>query len=416
MSKSSAQTAVKSARKVVDEGGMAAAVRSSAKSALKNAAKVVTDPKVEERADAAEDYGEECREAAEAAGLVYVTDDMPGITRRKSGKGWSFIGPDGKTIADYWERKRIEKIGVPPAYTDVWICPKKNGHIQATGRDDKGRKQYRYHPDWTRARDEAKYAHMAEFGRLLPGIRKRVAADMAKPGFSREKVLATVVSLLEKTLIRVGNEDYVRDNKSFGLTTLRNRHLDVEGATLRFDFKGKSGKMWNLDLKDRRVARVVRSIQELPGQHLFQYIDDDGVRRPVDSSDVNDYLREISGGADVTAKDFRTWAGTVLASMALAEFERVDSQAGMKKNVKAAIESVAKRLGNTVTICRKCYVHPHVIDSYLDGSLLEGVKHEVEAELSEDADQLKPEEAALLGLLSRRIGKDVKAGRVSPTT
>ena len=231
---------------------------------------------------------------------------------------------------------------MPPAYTDVWICPKENGHIQATGRDDKGRKQYRYHPDWTQARDAAKYAHMAEFGRLLPGIRKRVASDIKKPGFPREKVLATVVSLLEKTLIRVGNEDYVRDNKSFGLTTLRNRHLDVEGATLRFDFKGKSGKMWNLDVKDRRVARVVRSIQELPGQHLFQYVDEDGVRRPVDSADVNDYLREISGGADVTAKDFRTWAGTVLASMALAEFERVDSQAGMKKNVKAAIESVGQ--------------------------------------------------------------------------
>ena len=360
------------------------------------------------------DDGEEYREAAEAAGLVYVSDEQPGIARKKSGTGWSFVGPDGAAIKDYWERKRIEKIGVPPAYTDVWICPDDKGHIQATGRDDKGRKQYRYHLDWTAARDAAKYAHMAEFGRLLPGIRQRVASDMAKRGFPREKVLATVVSLLEKTLIRVGNEDYVRDNKSFGLTTLRNRHLDVEGTHLRFDFKGKSGKVWSLDMQDRRVAKVVRSIQELPGQHLFQYIDDDGDRRRIDSADVNDYLREIAGGADITAKDFRTWAGTVLAAMALSEFEAVDSQALMKKNVKAAIESVAKRLGNTVTICRKCYVHPQVITSYLDGSLLEDVKHEVEAELCEDADRLKPEEAALLGLLSRRIGRDMKAGKVAP--
>ena len=381
--------------------------------ATRPSATTAANEKLTAQAENAEDSGEEYREAAEAAGLVYVSDEMPGITRKKSGKGWTFTGPNGKAIKDYWERRRIEKIGIPPAYKDVWICPRENGHIQATGRDDKGRKQYRYHPNWTAARDDAKYAHMAEFGQLLPGIRKQVAIDMAKRGLSREKVLATVVSLLEKTLIRVGNEDYVRENKSFGLTTLRNRHLDVDGAHLRFDFKGKSGKMWNLDVKDRRIAKVVRSIQDLPGQHLFQYIDDDGERRPVDSADVNAYLKEIAGGADITAKDFRTWAGTVLASMALSEFEAVDSQALMKKNVKAAIESVAKRLGNTVTICRKCYVHPHVIDSYLDGSLLADIKHEVEAELSEDADQLKPEEAALLGLLSRRIGRDVKAGRVA---
>ena len=359
------------------------------------------------------DASEDGREAAEAVGLCYVSDDGPGITRRRSGKGWRFLDPHGGTIRDAGERRRIEAIGIPPAYTDVWICPRANGHIQATGRDDKGRKQYRYHTKWTAARDEAKYAHMAEFGRLLPMIRKRVATDMAKRGFGRERVLATVVSLLEKTLIRVGNEDYVRDNKSFGLTTLRNRHLDISGSHLRFEFKGKSGKMWDLDIEDRRIARVVRSIQELRGQHLFQYVDEDGARRPVDSGDVNDYLREASGGADITAKDFRTWAGTVLASMALGEFEKVDSEALAKKNVKAAIESVAKRLGNTVTICRKCYVHPQVISSYLDGTLLEDVKQEVEAELCEDADRLRPEEAALLGLLSRRISRDVKAGRVA---
>ncbi len=354
----------------------------------------------------------EGRGAAEAAGLVYVSDDSPGITRQKSGKGWRFIDPAGRTITDKVEKARIAKLGVPPAYMDVWICAKANGHIQATGRDAKGRKQYRYHPDWTAARDIAKYERMEAFGRLLPGIRKRVAADMSKRGLPREKVLATLVALLEKTLIRVGNEDYAKDNKSFGLTTLRNRHLDVDGATLRFDFKGKSGKMWNLDLKDKRVAKVVRSIQELPGQQLFQYIDEDGHRQPVDSADVNDYLRAITG-EDVTAKDFRTWAGTVLASMALTEFEAVDSQALMKKNVKAAIESVAAKLGNTPTICRKCYVHPHVLDSYLDGGLLEGIKQKVEEELCEDADQLKPEEAALLGLLSRRISKDLKQDKVA---
>jgi DNA topoisomerase-1 len=358
------------------------------------------------------DGADENREAAEAAGLVYVTDDAPGITRKKSGTGWRYIDAKGVTIKDYWEKKRIEKIGVPPAYADVWICPRENGHIQATGRDAKGRKQYRYHAKWTEARDSAKYERMMAFGKLLPNLRKRVAADMRKQGLPRAKVLATLVALLEKTLIRIGNEDYAKDNKSFGLTTLRNRHVDIEGSTLRFDFKGKSGKTWNLDLKDRRVAKVVRSIQELPGQHLFQYIDEDGVRQPVDSADVNDYLREITG-EDVTAKDFRTWAGTVLASMALAEFEAVDSQARMKKNVKAAIEKVASRLGNTPTICRKCYVHPQVVTSYLDGSLLRDIKSEVEHTLSEDSDHLRPEEAALLGLLSRRIGQDLRQDKVA---
>ena len=352
------------------------------------------------------------REAAKEAGLRYVSDETPGITRKKSGKGWRYVGLDGKTITDYWEKKRIDKIAIPPAYTDVWICPRDNGHILATGRDAKGRKQYRYHPKWTETRDESKYERMVGFAKLLPSLRQRVDKDMRKAGLPREKVLATIVALLDKTLIRVGNEDYARDNKSFGLTTLRNRHLDIEGSTLRFDFKGKSGKTWNVALKDRRVARIVRSIQDLPGQQLFQYIDDEGTKREVSSSDVNDYLRETTG-EDITAKDFRTWAGTVLASMALREFERVDSQAGMKKNIKAAIESVAKRLGNTPTICRKCYVHPRVVNAYLDGSLLEDIKQEVEHELCEDAGDLKPEEAALLGLLSRRISHDVKEGRVA---
>ena len=356
--------------------------------------------------EACEESGEECEAAAKAAGLVYVSDEDPGITRKRSGKGWRYADAKGRTIKDYWERKRIDQIAVPPAYTDVWICPKANGHIQATGRDDRGRKQYRYHPKWTEARDTAKYERMVGFAQLLPALRERVAADMRRQGLPREKVAATLVALLEKTLIRVGNEDYAKENKSFGLTTLRNRHLDIEGSNLRFDFKGKSGKMWNLDLRDRRVAKVVRSIQELPGQQLFQYVDEDGKRQPISSSDVNDYLREITG-QDVTAKDFRTWAGTVLASMALAEFEAVDSESRRKKNIKAAIESVAKRLGNTPTICRKCYVHPRVLDSYLDGTMLKSIKQEVEDELGDKAYALKSEEAAVLGLLSMRIGRDL---------
>ena len=377
-----------------------------AKGRVKREAKASEAPAIEDAPS------EEGRDAAEQAGLRYVTDEDPGYTRKKSGTGWRFLDTKGKTIKDYWEKKRIEKIGIPPAYVDVWICPKENGHIQATGRDAKGRKQYRYHAKWTEARDEAKYERMAAFGQMLPALRKRVAADMRKRGVPREKVLATLVALLEKTLIRIGNEDYAKENKSFGLTTLRNRHLDIEGSTLRFDFRGKSGKTWNLDLRDRRVAKVVRSIQELPGQHLFQYVDEDGERQPVDSADVNDYLREVTG-EDITAKDFRTWAGTVLAAMALREFEAVDSEARRKKNVKAAIERVAGRLGNTPTICRKCYVHPRVVTSYLDGSLLEEIKSEAETELAEAGDQLKPEEAALLGLLSRRIGMDLKQDKVA---
>jgi DNA topoisomerase-1 len=307
--------------------------------------------------------------------------------------------------------KRIRSIGVPPAYTDVWICPDPRGHIQATGRDAKGRKQYRYHQRWSEIRDSTKYAHMLEFARALPKIRARIDADMKRPGLTREKVLATVVNLLETTLIRVGNEDYVKENKSYGLTTLRNRHVDVDGKELRFEFKGKSGKMWKLKIENRRVAKVVKACQELPGQHLFQYIDEDKERQAVTSADVNDYLREITG-LDITAKDFRTWAGTVLAAMALSEFEAVDSQAHAKKNIKAAIERVSSRLGNTPTICRKCYVHPEVFSSYLDGNLLADIKQEVEEELKQDIADLRPEEAALLALLHKRLGKELKKPEV----
>jgi DNA topoisomerase I len=295
--------------------------------------------------------------------------------------------------------KRVRSLAVPPAYSNVWICPDPNGHIQATGRDDKGRKQYRYHPRWSEVRDSTKYEHLLEFAKTLPAIRARVNSDMAKRGLPREKILATVINLLETTLIRVGDEDYA-------LTTLRSRHVAVASSELRFNFKGKSGKTWRLQVKDRRVARVVKACQELPGQHLFQYIDADSESRAVTSSDVNDYLREITG-MDITAKDFRTWAGTVLAAMALSEFESFDSQARAKKNVKRAIEQVAARLGNTPTICRKCYVHPEVLNSYLDGQLLENIKSEVETELRDELAGLQPEEAAVLGLMRKRLNLEI---------
>jgi DNA topoisomerase-1 len=345
-------------------------------------------------------------EAAEAAGLTYVSDGDPGIRRRKAGRGFSYAGPDGKAVKDPATLARIRSLAIPPAYRDVWICADPDGHIQATGRDARGRKQYRYHPRWREVRDSTKYEHMLDFARALPALRRRVDADMRKPGLSRERVLATVVNLLENTLIRVGNDEYARQNKSYGLTTLRNRHVKVEGSELKFAFKGKSGKTWNLKVKDRRVARVVRACQDLPGQHLFQYVDASGERQVVTSADVNAYLKEATGRA-ITAKDFRTWAGTLLAAMALREFERLDGEARTKKNVKAAIERVSARLGNTPTICRKCYVHPEIVAAYLDGglgsSVIEEVEQSVAAEIADDLEGLRPEEALLLGLLHRRL-------------
>jgi DNA topoisomerase-1 len=343
-------------------------------------------------------------DAASAAGLRHVSDEGPGLSRRRSGKGFSYRDAKGAPVQDKAVLARIRTLAIPPAWTDVWICPRANGHIQATGRDARGRKQYRYHPDWRLARDATKYEHIMEFAHGLPRLRARVATDMARRGLGREKVLATVTHLLDTTLIRVGNEDYAQANQSYGLTTLRNRHVAVEGGELRFHFKGKSGKMWKLRLRDRRVAKVVRACQELPGQELFQYIDEDGERQTVDSADVNAYLREASG-RDITAKDFRTWAGTVLAAMALSEFEKFDSSTAAKRNVKAAIERTAARLGNTPTICRKCYVHPEVLDSYMQGSLLVQVKREVEAELREELDELRPEEAAVLAFLRQRLAR-----------
>ncbi len=350
------------------------------------------------------------QDAAESAGLLYVHDDQePGITRRRAGTGWSFRKPDGSKVSDAETIARINKLAIPPAYADVWICASPVGHIQATGRDAKGRKQYRYHAAFREVREGAKYEHVTAFAEALPGIRHTVKKHMGLHGLVRKKVLATVVYLLETTLIRVGNEDYAKHNESYGLTTLRDPHVDVHGGDLRFEFKGKSNKIWKLKLHDRRVAKIVKACHDLPGQQLFQYVDHDGERHGVTSHDVNAYLREITG-RNITAKDFRTWAGTVLAALALNEFGAIDTEAKAKKNVRAAIERVSARLGNTATICRKCYVHPAVLNTYMSGELLLEIKDEVDAELRENLPRLKPEEAAVLALLERRIAHEIAKG------
>ncbi len=343
--------------------------------------------------------------SARSAGLKYVSDDGPGIARKPRGKAFAYLDPTGKPIRDGATLDRIRKLAIPPAYADVWICPDPDGHLQATGRDARGRKQYRYHPRWRSVRDESKYDRMMAFAAALPSIRKRVDADLGRPGLPREKVLAAVVRLLETTLIRVGNEEYARTNKSFGLTTMRDRHARVGRKGVRFAFKGKSGVEHEIDLDDARLARVVGRCRDLPGQVLFQYLDDEDRPRSIDSADVNAYLREIAG-RDFTAKDFRTWSGTVLASLALREFESFDSEAQAKKNVVAAIEGVATRLGNTPSVCRKCYVHPEVIGAYLDGSMLRTLERRAEAVLADGLGTLKPEEAAVVALLQQRLKRD----------
>jgi DNA topoisomerase-1 len=347
--------------------------------------------------------------SAKQAGLHYVSDAAPGIERRKAGKSFVYVGPNGRPVRDAGTLKRIRSLVIPPAWTDVWICADPLGHIQAVGRDQRGRKQYRYHPRWREVRDETKYEKMISFVRALPHIRARVNRDLAKPGLPREKVLAAVVRLLETTLIRVGNEEYAEQNKSYGLTTLQDRHAKIAGGKIRFRFRGKSGVQHEIDLDDPRLARIVKKCQDLPGEELLQYLDDDGNVRDIGSGDVNDYLRDITG-QPFTAKDFRTWAGTVLAARALQEFQQVDSQAQAKKNVVHAIEEVARKLGNTRAVCRKCYVHPAVIDSYMDGSLLIHLSGEVK-KLIKPLHQLEPEEAAVLVLLQKRLVNEAKQAK-----
>ena len=305
---------------------------------------------------------------AEAVGLAYVHDHDPGITRRRSGKGFAYRGPDGAPLKDRAALKRIRELVIPPAWTDVWICTDADGHIQATGRDHKGRKQYLYHPLWRAHRDESKYGRMAAFGRALPGLRLRVDHDLNRHGLSREKVLAAVVRLLEVTLIRIGNDEYAEQNKSFGLTTLRKRHVDVTGAGAVFEFRGKSGKTHRTAFRDRRLAAIVRRCEELPGQRLFQYIDEDGQRRPVGSQEVNGYIREVLGDS-FSAKDFRTWAGTLTCALALLEAEPPASQTAAKRAIANCVKQTAARLGNTPAVCRSSYIHPAVFETYAEGEL-----------------------------------------------
>jgi DNA topoisomerase-1 len=326
-------------------------------------------------------------QSAKEAGLRYVTDAQPGIQRKRSGKGFRYVTDDGAAVLDGETLARIKSLVIPPAWTCVWICANPRGHLQATGRDAKGRKQSRYHPKWRAIRDQTKYEKMLLFGAALPRIRERVDADLKQMGLPRNKVLATLVRLMERTLIRVGNEEYARENKSYGLTTLRNKHVQVEGATVTFHFRGKSGVMHEVGVHDRRLARIVRQCEDLPGYELFQYLDENGDVRSVDSSDVNDYLREISG-EDFTAKDFRTWAGTVLASMALRELETFRSETQAKKNVVQAIKAVSQRLGNTPSVCRKCYVHPAVLECYMAGTLARAAKKQASGSDDEAQQQI----------------------------
>jgi len=361
-------------------------------------------PALAERSEAADraETAVDPKEAAESAGLRYVSDDRPGIRRKKSGKGFTYVQPDGRKLSDARVLRRIKSLAVPPAWTDVWICAFADGHLQATGRDARGRKQYRYHPLFREMRESTKYEHLIAFAQALPGIRAKVREHMSLRGLPREKVLATVVHLLETTLIRVGNDDYAKQNKSYGLTTLKQRHAEVDGSEVRFRFTGKGGKQWSLRVRDRRVARIIRSCQELPGQELLQYIDEEGNLQDVTSNDVNAYLKEITG-EEITAKDFRTWAGTVLAALALKEVESFESAAQAKRNLRAAIERVAARLGNTSTICRKCYVHPDVLNSYLDRDLMREIKAELEKKLGDELTGFQPDEGAVLAFLRTRL-------------
>jgi len=304
-------------------------------------------------------------ESARFSGLRYYPDSKPGFTRRRSGKGFVYLDTSGKLIRDSDVVRRIRSIVIPPAWTDVWICPVENGHLQATGRDARGRKQPKYHPKWREVRDELKYNRMADFAHSLPLIRRRVRKDLKSRGLPFEKVMATVVRLLETTYMRVGNEEYARQNGSYGLTTLRDHHVRFRGSRVQFQFKGKSGKVHNVEIEDAHLAKIIRRCRDIPGYELFQYLDENGQSHTIDSSDVNDYLRGITG-KDFTAKDFRTWAGTVVAARALDDKQEFESMAEGKRNIVKAIANVSEQLGNTPAVCRKCYIHPAIFESYLD--------------------------------------------------
>ena len=335
--------------------------------------------------------------SAKAAGLRYVADFMPGIRRKKSGEFFTYADANGEPVDDEPTLRRIKSLVIPPAWTDVWICRNPMGHLQATGRDARKRKQYRYHERWRQVRDAVKYDRMLAFAEALPKIRERTDHDLELQGMPREKVLATVVRLLEETRIRVGNEEYAKENGSFGLTTLRNRHVNVVGSEVRFKFKGKSGKHHDVHLQDRRLAKIIKRFLDVPGQELFQYLNEDGEYHPVESADVNDYIGEITG-EDFTAKDFRTWAGTILAARFFREAEVTPETQGVKKELVRAIAKVAEELGNTPAVCKKCYIHPAVITAYLAGSL-----KPIERVDQDDPYKLSNEERGLLALLSNDV-------------
>lgn len=342
----------------------------------------------------------EPEESAAEAGLRYVNDDDPGISRKKSGKKFLYFDPSGKKVTDEKTLRRIKSLVIPPAWKDVWICTKPNGHLQATGIDARGRKQYRYHPKWREVRDATKYDRMIAFGYALPKIRARVAKDMAREGMPKEKILATIVQLLEKTLIRVGNEEYAEENQSYGLTTMRNKHVKIRGDKVQFEFKGKSGVRHKISLNDKRLAKIIRKTKEIPGYELFQYIDEDGERRSIDSSDVNEYLKKISG-EDFTAKDFRTWHGTMLAAETLKDMENFENETQAKKLVVQAVEEVSSILGNTKAVCRKCYIHPVIIEKFLGGKLKTELEDSKTIRFEEGFTKLRKGEVEVISYIKR---------------
>jgi DNA topoisomerase-1 len=352
--------------------------------------------------------------AAKEAGLVYVSDEAPGITRKKQGKNFVYLDPRGKTIRDRETLDRIRMLAIPPAYRDVWICANARGHIQAVGRDDRGRKQYRYHEKWREVRDENKYGRMIDFAKALPVIRRTVAKHLKLRGLPREKVLAAVVKFMEMTLIRIGNDEYAKNNHSYGLTTLQDRHAKFARGKIKLEFRGKSGVEHEFEIGDPRLAAIAKRCQDLPGQELFQYLDENGDVHDIGSADVNEYLRQITG-KDFTAKDFRTWAGTVLAATALQELEKFDSQAQAKKNVVRAVETVASKLGNTKAVCRKCYIHPEILNAYMEGVLVDNLARRA-ATMAKSIAKLQPEEAAVLTLLQSRLAAVKKAKASAPKT
>jgi DNA topoisomerase-1 len=343
--------------------------------------------------------------SAKSAGLVYVNDRGPGIQRRRAGRGFRYINHHGRALRSREDLDRIKRLAIPPAWRQVWICPNAYGHLQATGRDARGRKQYRYHAGWRDVRDQVKYDQILGFAAALPALRRRLAKDLSAPGLSKRKVVAVVVQLLEKTFIRVGNDEYARDNHSFGLTTMRNGHVRISRSTLRFRFRGKSGKTHDISFDDRRLALVVRRCQELPGHELFEYLDEQGRVHDIGSADVNEYLREAMG-QDFTAKSFRTWAGTLLVAHALQELPPFQSQTQAKRNIVKAVEAVAGLLGNTPAVCRKCYLHPAIIEAYIDRTLIRALGPRAVKSHSVSVRNLTRTEMMVLALLRRRLHRD----------